>query len=300
VPLRDLSKEELYLPGSAACAGCGDGIALRIALKALGKDTIFTVPACCTSVIESSYPNTSFGIPVMNIAFAASAACASGIRAGLRRQGKETQVVVWAGDGATYDIGVASLSGAWERETDFLYICYNNQMYSNTGIQRSGATPFGAWTTTTWKGKEESEKDMIAIAMAHHLPYIATATIGYPEDLHRKVQKAKSIPGPKYIEILSPCPPGWRYDMSKTVEMSKLSIATGVWALLEVEEGNITFNGRSKAILEGKIKPKPVEDWLSGQGRFAHLFKPKRDEERIKKFEEIIDQKWQRHREGKL
>lgn len=300
MPLKDLSEEGIFFPGSTSCAGCGDALALKITLNALGKNTVMVVPACCTSVIESAYPVSSINIPLMNIAFAATGACASGVKAGLKKAGKDATVLGWAGDGGTYDIGIQALSGAWERETDFLYVCYNNQIYSNTGIQRSGATPYAAWTTTTWTGKREEQKDMIAIANAHHLPYIASASIGYPEDLYEKVTKAKSIKGSRYIEILAPCPPGWRYDMSKTAEIGRLSVATRVWPLLEITDGKLEFNGRTKALIEGKIKPKPVEDWLQAQGRFSHLFKPRRDEERIERFKEITDRKWERYKEGKI
>jgi len=295
--LKDLPKEEYVLPGSAACPGCPATIGLRIVLKALGKDTILVVPACCTAVIESWYPSSSFNVPLLNIAFAASAAAASGITSALRKQsGKNINVVVWAGDGGTYDIGIQAMSGAFERETDFIYICYNNQIYSNTGIQRSGATPYGAWTTTTVGGKGEFQKDMGAIVRAHNIPYVATACISYPEDLYRKVSKAKGIRGSKYIEILAPCPPGWRFSMDRTVEMGRLAVETGVWPLYEYENGKMTFNGISKAIFEGKFKRKPVEEWLKLQGRFAHLFKPKKDEERIKKFQKHVDEMWEKFR----
>jgi len=186
------------------------------------------------------------------------------------------------------------MSGAFERETDFIYICYNNQIYSNTGIQRSGATPYGAWTTTTVGGKKEVPKDMGAIVRAHHIPYVATASISYPEDLYRKVMKAKQIRGPKYIEILTPCPPGWRFSMDMTIEMGRLAVETGVWPLYEYENERMIFNGISKAIIEGKYKRKPVDEWLKLQGRFSHLFKPKRDEERIRRFQECVDEMWER------
>ena len=158
--IKDMSDIECVLPGSAACPGCPATMGLRTVFKALGKNTVMVVPACCTSVIESLYPNSSFAIPVMNIAFEAAAAGASGVEAGLRMQGKkDTTVVAWAGDGGTYDIGIQALSGAIERQTNFIYFCYNNQIYSNTGIQRSGATPLGAWTTTTVGGKTEVRKE---------------------------------------------------------------------------------------------------------------------------------------------
>jgi len=293
--IKDLPKEEYILPGSAACPGCPATIGLRIILKALGRDTIMVIPACCTAVIESWYPKTSFDIPILNIAFEASAAAASGIVSALKKLGREkTNVVVWAGDGGTYDIGLQAMSGAFERETDFIYICYNNQIYSNTGIQRSGATPYGAWTTTTVGGKKEVPKDMGAIVRAHHIPYVATASISYPEDLYRKVMKAKQIRGPKYIEILTPCPPGWRFSMDMTIEMGRLAVETGVWPLYEYENERMIFNGISKAIIEGKYKRKPVDEWLKLQGRFSHLFKPKRDEERIRRFQEYVDEMWER------
>jgi pyruvate ferredoxin oxidoreductase beta subunit len=234
---------------------------------------------------------------MMSVLFEASAAGASGLVAGLKRQGKsDTNVVVWAGDGGTYDIGLQSLSGALERGTDFIYICYNNEMYSNPGIQRSGATPYGAWTTTTWTGKTEQKKDLPAIVRAHGVPYMATASPSYPEDLFSKVQKAMSIQGPKYIEILAPCPPGWRFPMEKTVEMGRLAIETGAWALYEYENGQLTFNLKSGSILEKKVARKPIEEYLSVQGRFSHLFKPSRNETVLATIQQGIDREWERYR----
>jgi len=295
--IKDLPREECYIPGSAACPGCPATMALRIVFKAIGKKMIMIVPACCTAVIESLHPKTSFDIPTMNIAFEAAAAGASGVEAGLKMLGrKDITVVAWAGDGGTYDIGIQALSGALERNTDFIYICYNNQIYSNTGIQRSGATPYAAWTTTTVSGKTEFRKEMGEIIQAHHIPYAAQACVAYPEDLFRKIQKAKSIKGPKYIEIMAPCPPGWRFGMEKTVEMGTMAVETGAWALYEYENDKVTFNGKSKLILEGKIDRKPIEDWIKYQGRFRHLFIPKKDVKRIKALEDHVDQIWERYR----
>jgi pyruvate ferredoxin oxidoreductase beta subunit len=295
--INDLPVEECYIPGSAACPGCPATMALRIVYKAFGKNTIMVVPACCTAVIESLHPHTSFGIPTMNIAFEAAAAGASGVEAGLRKLGKtDITVVAWAGDGGTYDIGIQALSGALERQTNFIYICYNNEIYSNTGIQRSGATPYGAWTTTTVGGKTEFRKEMGEIVMAHHIPYAAQTCIAYPEDMFKKLTKAKNIQGPKYIEIMAPCPPGWRFPMEKTVEMGTMAVETGAWALYEFENEKVTFNGRSKLILEGKVERKSAEDWIKYQGRFRHLFKPKKDIKRIKAIEDHIDQIWERYR----
>lgn len=295
--LKDLPIEECLLQGSAACPGCPATIALRIVFKALGKNMIMCVPACCTSVIESLWPKTSFNVPVMNIAFEAAAAGASGVEAALRQQGKEdTTVLAWAGDGGTYDIGIQALSGAIERGTNFIYICYNNQIYSNTGIQRSGATPYAAWTTTTVTGKTEFRKEFGDIIRAHHPPYAAQACVSYPEDLFRKVKKAKSIKGPKFIEIMAPCPPGWRFSMERTVEMGRLAVETGAWALYEYENDVMTFNGKSKLILEKKIERKPIEEWIKYQGRFSHLFKPEKDSKRIKALEKHNDEMWERYR----
>jgi len=295
--IKDIPELECVIPGSAACPGCPATMGLRMVFKALGKNSIMIVPACCTAVIESLHPNTSFDIPTMNIAFEAAAAGASGVEAALRKQGREdTTVVAWAGDGGTYDIGIQALSGALERRTNFIYICYNNQIYSNTGIQRSGATPYAAWTTTTVGGKTEFRKEMGEIIRAHHIPYSAQACISYPEDLYRKIKKAKSIKGPKYVEIFCPCPPGWRFGMEKTVEMGTLAVETGAWALYECENDVLTFNGKSKLLLEKKIEPKNIEDWLKLQGRFRHLFKPKKDFERLKAIQDHTDLVWERYR----
>ncbi len=295
--LKDIPVEECILAGNASCPGCPATMALRVVLKALGKNTIMTVPACCTAVIESLYPDTSFDIPVMNIAFEAAAAGASGIEAALRKQGNtDTTVVAWAGDGGTYDIGIQALSGALERGTNFIYICYNNQIYSNTGIQRSGATPYAAWTTTTVGGKTEFTKKMGDIILAHHIPYSAQACISYPEDLYNKIVKAKTIKGPKYVEILAPCPPGWRFSMDRTVEMGRLAVDTGAWALYECENGVVTFNGKSKLILEKKVERKPIEEWIRYQGRFGHVFKPEKNTQVLAQMEQHIEQMWERYR----
>jgi len=294
--LKDLPTEECILQGNASCPGCPATIGLRIVFKALGKNTIMVIPACCTAVIESLYPFTSFDVPVMNIAFEAAAAGASGVEAALRQQGKEdTTVVAWAGDGGTYDIGIQALSGAIERKTNFIYICYNNQIYSNTGIQRSGATPYAAWTTTTVGGKTEFRKEMGEIIQAHHPPYAAQACISYPEDLYRKVKKAKAIKGPKYLEIMAPCPPGWRFSMERTIEMGRLAVETGAWALYEYENEEITFNGKSKLLLDGKLERKPIIEWIKYQGRFGHLFRPETDTERINALQNHIDKIWERY-----
>lgn len=252
----------------STCAGCGSLLALRYILKAAGKDTVLVIPACCNSVIQGVYPYMLHTIPVYNIAFAASAACASGMSEAFRAKGKKTNVIVYAGDGGTADIGIQALSGALEREEDFLYICYDNEAYGNTGMQRSGATPLGAITTTTPNGKRIVKKDLDRMIEAHHLPYQATACASYPADLYNKVKKALSIPGPKFIHILAPCPPGWKTPSEKTVEVGKLAVKSGLWVMWEREYDKLTISAPSRAAL---MKPIPVTDYLSIQGRFRKV-----------------------------
>lgn len=291
VTIKELSKEEYLLKGHAACAGCGPAVGLRLLLKALGNKVILVVPACCTTVIQGPYPYTSFAVPLQNMLFEATAAAASGIVAALRQRNLEDRVVVgWAGDGGTVDIGIQALSGAAERETNFIYICYDNEAYGNTGMQRSGATPYGAWTTTTPTGKKERKKDMPMIMAAHRIPYIATACPSYPMDFVGKLRKAKEIKGTKYIHILAPCPTGWRYDTSKTIEMGRLAVQTGLWILFEIEHGKFKLNPPSDRLLD-KAKRKPVKEYLSVQGRFRNL-----TEEDIERIQRWVDEDWEQYR----
>jgi pyruvate ferredoxin oxidoreductase beta subunit len=266
--MSELPKEEYLKKCTSACAGCSSTLCLRYVLKAAGPDTVLVVPACCTSVLQGIYPTTAMNVPVYNVAFAAAAACASGMSTAFSAAGKKTNVIAYAGDGGTVDIGIQALSGALERGTNFLYICYDNEAYGNTGMQRSGATPIGARTTTTPGGKLETKKDIDRIVAAHEPPYMATACSAYPQDLYKKVKKALSIQGPKFIHILAPCPPGWRYPTEKTVELGKLAVRTGVWMLYEREAGKLTINGISKAAMK---KPLPLEEYLSAQGRFKGI-----------------------------
>ena len=207
-------------------------------------------------------------VPVYNVAFAAAAACASGMSEAFSGMGRKTHVIVYAGDGGTLDIGIQSMSGAFERGTDFLYICYDNEAYGNTGMQRSGATPLGAKTTTTPTGKTVEKKDIDAIAAAHHLEYMATACSAYPLDIYKKVAKALTFRGPTFIHILAPCPPGWRYPTEKTIEIGKLAVKSGMWVLYEREHGKLTISPPSKAAMK---KPIPLEEYLTPQGRFAGI-----------------------------
>lgn len=260
--------EEYVLKCTSACAGCGSSLVLRYALKAAGPDTVLVMPASCTAAFQGIYPKTAFTVPVVNIAFGAAAACASGISSLFGAAGKKTRVIVYAGDGGTLDIGLQALSGAFERGTDFLYICYDNEAYGNTGMQRSGATPLGAKTTTTPGGKPEVKKDIDAIIAAHNPPYQATASASYPQDLFRKVQKALTFRGPTFVHVFSPCPPGWRYSTEKTVEIGKLAVNSGIWVLYEREHGKLTISSPSKAAMK---KPVPLENYLSLQGRFRGI-----------------------------
>jgi pyruvate ferredoxin oxidoreductase beta subunit len=266
--IAEIPKEEYLKKCTSACAGCSSSLNLRYVLKAAGSDTVLVVPACCTSVIQGIYPNTAMNVPVYNIAFAAAAACASGMSNAFRQAGKKTNVIVYAGDGGTIDIGIQSMSGAFERGTDFLYICYDNEAYGNTGMQRSGATPLGARTTTTPTGKTDAKKDIDAIIAAHDPPYMATACSAYPQDVFKKVQKALTFRGPTFIHILTPCPPGWRYPTEKTIEMGKLAVKSGMWVLYEREYGKLTINAPSKAAMK---KPIPLEEYLAPQGRFKGI-----------------------------
>jgi len=291
VTVKELPKEEYLLKGHAACAGCGPAISLRLLFKALGKRVVMVVPACCTTVIQGPYPYTSSAVPLQNVLFESTGAAASGIDAALRARRLEGITVVgWAGDGGTVDIGIQALSGAAERGTNFIYICYDNEAYGNTGMQRSGATPYGAWTTTTPSGKRERKKDMPLIMAAHRIPYVATACTSYPADFVSKLRKARDFKGTKYIHLLAPCPTGWRYDTSKTVEMGRLAVQTGMWALYEIEDGKFRLNPPSDRLVDSS-KRKPVKDYLALQGRFRGL-----TEEDVKSIQKWVDEDWENYR----
>ena len=279
--------EDLLLPGHAACAGCSAPTAVKLTLEVLGRRTVVVVPACCMAVIQGLYPKTCFSVPLVNIAFEAAAACASGIEAALKRKGERANVLVVAGDGGTFDIGIQSLSGMIERGHKVIYMCYDNEAYMNTGIQRSGATPWGAWTTTTPVGKrrefkKEPKKDLAGIIAAHNPSYLATATIAFPLDLKRKVEKARDSEGPAFIHVLAPCPTGWRYPPEKTFEISKLAVETGIFPLYEFKNGKFRITYKPK-------ERKPVEEYLRLQGRFRHLTK-----EEIEKIQKMVDETWER------
>jgi pyruvate ferredoxin oxidoreductase beta subunit len=291
VTIKELPKEEYLLKGHAACAGCGPAVSLRLLFKALGNKVIMMVPACCTTVIQGPYPFTSFAVPLQNILFESAAAGASGVVAALKqRKIDDVTVVSWAGDGGTVDIGIQALSGAAERGTNFIYICYDNEAYGNTGMQRSGSTPYGAWTTTTPSGKKERKKDMPLIMAAHKIPYVATACTSYPLDFISKLRKAKEIEGTKYIHLLTPCPTGWRYDSSKTIEVGRLAVTTGLWVLYEIENGKFKLNSPSDRLID-QTKRKPIKEYFALQGRFRGLSAD--DVGRVQKW---VDEDWDQYK----
>jgi pyruvate ferredoxin oxidoreductase beta subunit len=285
--IKDLPDEEYWLGGNPACHGCPAAIALRIALKALGPKTVMVVPAGCVTIIQGAFPRTSARVPLLNIAFAAASSSASGVAAALEQRGlSDVNVLVWAGDGATSDIGMASLSGAAERNANIIYVCYDNEAYMNTGVQRSSSTPVGAWTTTTVTGKLEGKKDLPAIMMMHHVPYVATASISFPLDFAEKLQKAARIKGFKYIHLHAPCPPGWKFSSEKTIEVGRLAIQTGSWITYEVENGVFKLSTPSLPYAN-KERRKPVDLYLKSQGRFAKI-----TEEERSMFAAAVEDSW--------
>lgn len=283
----NLTEDEFVHPGNRACSGCGLSIVYRMALKALGKNTLLVVPPSCLTVMQGLYPVATTKLPCVNVTFASTGAAATGVRGAMKALKKDNvNVVAWAGDGGTGDIGIQSLSGACERGEDIIYICYDNEAYMNTGIQRSGTTPQGVLTTTTpIHGKLQEKKDVPAIIAAHNIDYVATASAAYPLDLYEKVKKATTMEGPRYIHIHTPCPPGWSFDTRYTIKIGKLAVQTGLFDLYEIEHGTFTLTGASLKLL-GK-KRKPVKDYFATQGRFKSL-RP----DRVTCVQQQVDAKW--------
>lgn len=281
--LTKVPQEELF-QNSLACPGCGSALAIRLTLKVLGPDTIFVIPAGCMSVVSCYYPQAPFRVPMFVMAFAATGAAISGISAGLKRKGKEhINVVGFAGDGGTADIGIQSLSGAIDMGYNFIYICYDNEAYMNTGVQRSGLTPFGAATSTTPWQEGKPKKDMLRIVAAHDIPYAATACVSYPQDYMRKVEKASKVNDPTYLQVLTPCPPGWGFSPDRTIEVGRLAVQTGLWRLVEFEDG--VFHSTYKP-----SRQRPVSDYFAAQRRFRNL-----SQEQIETVQQEID----RHQESR-
>ena len=292
----ELPETEYFESGHTACAGCGGALAVRQAMKILGDKTIVYTPACCLLVFGSTYPLNAWRTPFFQCAFENSAAVAAGVAAALKRKGiNDVNAVVFAGDGGTVDIGLQAISGAAERNDNVLYICYDNEAYGNTGMQRSGATPFGAWTTTTpvgtiIKGKTEHKKDFPRIMISHSIPYVATATVAFWRDYMQKVARAKDMRGFRYLHVLSPCPVGWRASTGDTIKLSRLAVETGLWILYECDHGAFRFTGPSRLIAEGMKQRKPVKEYLQLQGRFRHL-----TDKDIALIQEWIDKIWQEY-----
>ncbi|MCD4739911.1 pyruvate synthase subunit beta [archaeon] len=279
-------ENELLAPGHRTCAGCGPAIAIRQMLRATGKNVVICEATGCMEVTSTAYPETSWKVPWIHVLFENVSSVASGVKEALIKQGKDdVKVIALAGDGGMVDIGFRALSGAMERGHDVLFLCYDNEAYMNTGVQRSGATPFGAATTTSpagteIAGKQEWKKNVPFIAVAHGLKYVATASIAYPEDFQAKIKKALSIKGPKYLHVHCPCPVGWGCDGAKTIKYAKAAVETGLWALYEIEEGKLKLNTKPSEL-------KPAEEYLRGQRRFKHL-----KEEDIKKIEKHAKQRF--------
>lgn len=272
VRVLDLPEEELIYPGTRACSGCAMALIMRITLKALGKNTIVTIPASCSTVLTGMQGFSTLKVSILNTPFATAGASASGIIASLESKNlsDKINVLAFAGDGGTTDIGIQALSGAAERGTNFIYMCYDNEAYMNTGVQRSGSTPYGAFTTTTPSGKKKHRKNMPKILEAHDIPYVATASAGYPLDLYDKVQKAKKIKGTKYIHVHAPCPPGWGFEPRYTIKIAKLAVETGFWPLYEIIKGKFELSIHSRKCLKAE-KRKPIEKYLGAQKRFKSI-----------------------------
>lgn len=267
-----MNNTKFISPGHNACAGCGQLSAAQAVMRGLNKDVIITNATGCLEVTTTAYPQSAWGLPWIHSLFENASSVASGIRAALNKKGdKKTKVVVQGGDGGTFDIGFGLISGMWERGENILYICYDTEAYSNTGIQASGATPYGADTTTSPSGalsigSTQRKKDMAAIALAHGLKYVAQSSAGFPDDITNKVKKALEVEGPSYIQILCPCIPGWKINNDEAIMMGKLAVQTGLYPLLEYTNGQL-----SASSINSNFTAKPVGEYLKGQGRFKHL-----------------------------
>lgn len=277
-------KNNYLTPGHNACAGCGQLSAVQAVMRALSPDTILVNATGCLEVTTTAHPQTTWRLPWMHSLFENSAAIASGIKASLNNKKKKTKVVIQAGDGGTYDIGLGFISGLWSRDEEVLYICYDTEAYSNTGIQASGSTPWGANTVTTPVGKkstgaQQSKKDMIGIARAHGLNYIAQSTAAFPDDITNKVKKALAGEGSSYIQILTPCVPGWKIQTDEAIKAARLAVQTGLYPLLEYTNGQL-----SGSSINQNFKAQTVNEYLSIQGRFKHLAQAE-----IKHIQQIAD-----------
>lgn len=255
----------LVAHGVSTCAGCGLELIIRKVLEVLGENTVIVIPPGCAALFSGFGNETALRIPGFQGNLENTAAYAAGIKAGFEVQGREdVTVLAFAGDGATVDIGIQALSGMFERQDNVLYVCYDNEAYMNTGIQGSGATPLKARTTTTPAGKGNYKKDMMEIAAAHNIPYAASASAAYINDLKKKVKKAKDTRGPSYLHIHTPCPTGWLFDPALSIRVAKAAVETGAWVLYEIENGKRKINSKTENL-------KPVEEYIKLQGRFNKM-----------------------------
>ncbi|MFX0134060.1 MAG: thiamine pyrophosphate-dependent enzyme [Candidatus Hodarchaeota archaeon] len=295
---------DLLASGHRLCAGCAESIIIRQILHATENHFVISTATGCSEIATSIYPYTAWKVPWIHSAFENVAATVSGIEACykiMKRKGEieddNIKFVAFGGDGGTYDIGIQALSGASERGHDFLYVCLNNEAYMNTGIQRSSATSRGASTTTSpagliIPGKKEFPKNLTEIMIAHKIPYVAQASPGFYNDLISKASKAFLINGPKFINVISPCPRGWRFSSEKTIMLSKLAVETCAWPLYEFNSNRYRVTSLSKLIAEGKREKIPIKEYLKIQGRFRHLFNNK-FESVINEMQEKIDKNWE-------
>jgi pyruvate ferredoxin oxidoreductase beta subunit/2-oxoisovalerate ferredoxin oxidoreductase beta subunit len=287
--------------GHGFCPGCGFIVAFRHILKEMGADTILAVTAGCLGTNSGMLPASPIKVPAYNTPFASAAAAGTGIRAALTAQGNDhTQVLAIGGDGGTFDIGLQALSAAAERNEDFIYLCYDNEAYMNTGVQRSSATPFGALTTTTPKGdsatpfgalttttpkgdtKDRPKKNLAAIMEAHGIPYIATASAAYPEDLLAKIRTAKNIRGMRFLYILSPCPPGWGFSAELSIKLARMAVQAKIFPLYEIFDGE-------RIVLNLEPPSVPLKDYIDTQGRFQYF-----SEEEIQKMQAEVDRNYEK------
>ncbi len=290
-----LAKPERLAPGHRTCQGCAMPIIVRSVLRATDKPVVIANATSCLEVTTTLYPQSSWKVPWIHSLFENAPPTMSGVIAvyeQLKRKKKikeDVKFIVFGGDGSTYDIGLQSLSGAWERRDNFLYVCYDNEAYQNTGNQRSSATPLGAITTTTplgkfYKGKLKSRKNIMKIAEAHELPYLAQAGVHNWVDLHQKAKKAIEINGPTFLNVLSPCVAGWKYDSSLTIEIAKLATETCFWPLYEIEDGKYRLNYKP-------AKKLPIKEFIKSQGRLKHLLEPK-NKNILDNLQSEVDRRW--------
>ena len=256
--------------GHRACQGCGEALGARLVTETAGPDVMIANATGCLEVFSTPWPESAWRVPWIHSLFENAAAVASGMEAAMKSQGKRTKVIAQGGDGGTFDIGFQALSGMLERYHNVLYVCYDNEAYMNTGIQRSGSTPHAASTTTSPSGSERMgkrhlKKNLLAIIAAHHVPYAASASVAYPVDIRHKVRRAMDVEGPTFLLIHSPCPLGWGHDGAKSIEIARLAVQTGLFPLVEFERGEVV------SVMPIR-EPKPVAEYLKNQNRFRHLF----------------------------